>query len=58
MSFVSSVVIKMLERELAGQTPEIEAYALQFIGQIAGDLVAYVEKKVSAAPAQPVNGAS
>jgi hypothetical protein len=60
MSFVSGVVITMLEKELAAQTPEVEAYVLQLLGRVATDLVAYVEKKVNPAaqPAQPVNGAS
>lgn len=45
----------MIEKELTAQTPEIEAYALQFIGQLAGDLVQYVEKKMEiSGPTRPV----
>ena len=46
MSFVSGVVISMLEKELAAQGPEVEAYVLQLLGTLASDLVAYVEKKI------------
>ena len=54
MSFLSSVFIGMIEKELASQTPEIEQFALQIVGTTAKDMVEYVEKKmgVSAAPAQ------
>jgi hypothetical protein len=47
MSFVSGVVLNMLEKELAAQTPEVEAYVLQLLGVLAKDLVTYVEKKIA-----------
>lgn len=46
MSLVSGVIIGMLEKELASQAPEIEAYALQLLGALAKDVLAYIEKKV------------
>jgi hypothetical protein len=47
MSFVSSILIGLIEKQLVGQTPEIESFALNFIGEISADLVQYVEKKIA-----------
>lgn len=46
MSFFSSVIIKLLEKELAEQTPEIEAAILQFVGQMSKDLIDFVETRM------------
>lgn len=46
MSFISAAVIAFLEKELAAQDPEVEAYVLQLLGTLASDVVAYVEKKI------------
>lgn len=46
MNFASSLLIKMLEKELAAYGPDIEKFALQFLGQIAGDFIAHIEKKI------------
>lgn len=45
MSLLSSVVINMLEKELAAQVPEVEALALKLIDHLAKELVIFVEKK-------------
>jgi hypothetical protein len=47
MSFVSGVIISMLEKELTAQGPEVEAYVLQLLGTLSADIVAYVEKKMN-----------
>lgn len=49
MSFISSVIINLLEKELAAQTPEIEAMALKFIGHLSSELIQFVEKKTGIA---------
>lgn len=46
MSLVSGVLLTMLEKELAAQAPEVEAYVLQLLGVLGKDLIAYVEKKI------------
>jgi hypothetical protein len=51
MSFVSSVIIGMIEKELSAQAPEIAEYAIKAIGSVAADIVDYVEKKISSSPA-------
>lgn len=48
MSFISGVVINMLEKELAAQGPEVEAYALKVLGELAKDVAQYIEKKIAA----------
>lgn len=50
MSFVSSVIIGMIEKELSAQAPEIADYAIKAIGAVAADIVDYVEKKISSGP--------
>jgi hypothetical protein len=50
MSFVSGILISMIEKELTTQMPEVEAYALQMLGQLAKDIVLYVEKKAGIQP--------
>lgn len=55
MSFVSGFVITMLEKELAAQSPEIEAYVLQLLGAVAKDVVAYVEKKIGISVPTPAS---
>ena len=47
MGFISTAIISLLEKELAGQAPEVEAFILNLLETIAGDIVAYVEKKIS-----------
>lgn len=48
MSFISGVLLAMLEKELAAETPEIEAYVLKVLGELSADVVSYVEKKIAA----------
>jgi len=55
MSFVSSVIIGMIEKELAAQTPEMEAFLVNMLGTVAKDLVQYVEKKVGAVSPAPAS---
>lgn len=47
MSFLSSVIIGMIEKELSSSTPEIEQYVLSAVGTISKDLVDYIEKKIA-----------
>ena len=54
MSFFSSVIIGMLEKELAAQTPEIEAYVLQTVGSIGQSLMGYVAQKAAGSSVTPV----
>lgn len=58
MSFVSSVIIGMVEKELASQTPEMEAFLLNLLGTVAKDVVQYVEKKVGIMPQASENSDS
>jgi hypothetical protein len=55
MSFISSAIISLLEKELATQTPEIEAYTLDLLSNVANDIVAFVEKKISGTDAVTTN---
>ena len=52
MSFLSSIVIGMLEKELAAQTPEIEQMVLNLVGKLARDVIQYIEKKAGINPLQ------
>lgn len=47
MSFMSSVVISFLEKELAAQAPEVSDYILKELSVLAQELVGYVEKKIA-----------
>jgi hypothetical protein len=54
MSFFSSVILGMLEKEVAAQEPAIAQYILQTAGVIGEDLVNYVNTKfVANAVASP-----
>ena len=53
MSFFSSVIIGMLEKELSAQEPAIVQYVLQTAGIIGEDLVSYVNSKFVASAANP-----
>lgn len=52
--------ITMIEKELAAQSPEVEAYVVNLLGTLANDVVVYAEKKMnigSNQSAPPVAGA-
>lgn len=57
MSFVAAAVIAFLEKELADEAPEIQAYVLQMLGTLATELVGYVEKKIAPTVSVPATGA-
>jgi len=47
MGFISGILISMLEKELAAQTPEVEQFVLQLLDKLGKDLIGYVERKVN-----------
>lgn len=46
MSFLSSMLIGIIEKEISAQAPEIEQYIIQLLQTIVSDLGQYVEKKI------------
>jgi hypothetical protein len=53
MGFLSTVIMSMLEKELAAQEPGAEQYLLNELSVLGNDLIAFVEKKIGLnAPAQ------
>lgn len=54
MSFISGVLLNMLEKELSSHSPEVEAYVLGLLGEISADVMAYLEKKIGITPQAPL----
>jgi hypothetical protein len=48
MSFISSVIIPEIERQLLKATPEITAYLLKNAASVAGDFITYLENRFTA----------
>lgn len=53
MSFLSGIVLGFLEKELSQATPEVESYLLTMVGDLAKDVVLYIEKKTGLSRLSP-----
>lgn len=62
MSFLTGVILSMLEKELVAQEPGAEQYFLNELSILGNDLLAFVEKKIginaSAQPQVPVSSST
>ncbi len=54
MSFISSIIIPILEKELSVFSPELEKFILKLFANMAQEFIVYVEKKVGIIPCSVV----
>jgi len=54
MSMISAMVIGLIEKELSSSSPEVEQFLISVIGELAKDLVMYIEKKTHVIPSSQI----